>query len=146
MILSTLILPKSGINNDSYPYIKIQTANGLRLKFENLEGNLCLHMYKHSFEKFISNEDEKEYWVDVNSLMKAEGMEPELEEILLVKDKYSIDTERLNIFKTVIKGEECSHIFFIDLINKKNKVLKRIYLDNIYCRRVEGYKVRVTLE
>ena len=72
MILDTLILPKSGVNNDSYPYIKIQTSNGLRLKFECLDGNLSLHMRKPYFEEFIYSEDDykkatsyykKECWV-----------------------------------------------------------------------------------
>ena len=157
MILDTLILPKSGVNNDSYPYIKIQTSNGLRLKFECLDGNLSLHMRKPYFEEFIYSEDDykkatsyykKECWVDLNSFIKATGMEPELEKILINRTKDNNDIcEKLNLIKVMLEGEECiNNTYFIDLVDKENYLLTRIYIDNVNDPKKEEYKVRVTLE
>ena len=157
MILDALILPKSGVNNDSYPYIKIQTSNGLRVKFECLDGNLSLHMRKSYFEEFIYSEDDykkvtsyykKECWVDLNSFIKATGVEPELEKILI---KRTEDTngicEKLNLMKVILEGEECfNNTYFMDLVDKENYLLMRIYIDNVNDPKKEEYKVRVTLE
>lgn len=150
MILDALILPKSGINNDSYPYIKIQTSNGLRVKFECLDGNLSLHMRKTYFEEFIYNEDDykKECWVDLNSFIKATGVEPELEKILIKRTKDNNDIcEKLNLMKVMLEGEECfNNTYFMDLVDKENYLLMRIYIDNVNDPKKEEYKVRVTLE
>ena len=157
MILDALILPKSGVINDSYPYIKIQTTNGLRIKFECLDGNLSLHMRKSYFEEFIYSEDDykkvtsyykKECWVDLNSFIKATGMEPELEKILIKRTEYNNDIyEKLNLMKVILEGEECfNSTYFIDLVDKENYLLLRIYIDNVNDPKKEEYKVRVALE
>ena len=153
MIFDTLILPKSGINNDSYPYIKVQISNDLRLKFECLDGNLSLHMRKSYFEEFIYSEDDykKECWVDLNSLnsfTKATGTEPELGKILIkrTEDNNGI-CEKLNLMKVILEGEECfNNTYFIDLVDEENYLLMRIYIDNVNDPKKEEYKVRVTLE
>lgn len=165
MIFDTLILPKSGINNDSYPYIKVQISNDLRLKFECLDGNLSLHMRKPYFEEFIYSEDDykKECWVDLNSFIKATcwvdlnslnsfikatGTEPELGKILIkrTEDNNGI-CEKLNLMKVILEGEECfNNTYFIDFVDEENYLLMRIYIDNVNDPKKEEYKVRVTLE
>ena len=159
MILDALILPKSGVNNDSYSYIKIQTSNGLRVKFECLDGNLSLHMRKPYFEEFIYSEADykkvtsyykKECWVDLNSFIKATGTEPELGKILIKRTRGNnaiYEYEKLNLMKVILEGEECfNNTYFMDLVDKENYLLIRIYIDNINEPKEEGYKVRVTLE
>ena len=157
MILDALILPKSGVNNDSYPYIKIHTSNGLRVKFECLDGNLSLHMRKSYFEEFIYSEEDykkvtsyykKECWVDLNSFIKATGVEPELEKILIKRTEDNNDIcEKLNLMKVMLEGEECfNNTYFMDLVDKENYLLMRIYIDNVNDPKKEEYKVRVTLE
>lgn len=152
MILSTLILPKSGIiKSNSYPYLKIQTTNDLIIKFECLDGNLCLPVPK-DFLKYLYRQNKDEYWIDLKTMLKTEGwLEPCFEKILIERARdntypYYATYEKLNLMKVMVKGEECNNTYYIDLKDKENAVLLRMRVDNINEPKEEGYKVRVTLE